>query len=207
MYLADPRHEIPVRRVLSQAECKLWYPGNEEALAYNRDLEEAVAEAPSGRSGVISEGDYRRRQVRQRGGGSTPMMAANYLAAGAAGIGRLFSRRSQRRGFSGGSITRGTKYTQPKQLTLNTKYDGVPKIEVYPGYAVLIVGAEGSRRVVIGRTDRPSRIRREARLHGAEHRQAQDDRPALPDGLPVREEQSGQRHRRFRIRRITSRVR
>jgi hypothetical protein len=38
---------------------------------------------------------------------------------------------------------------------------------LWPGYAVLIVGAEGSRRVVIGRTDRPSRIRREARLHGA----------------------------------------
>jgi major vault protein len=150
MYLADPRKEIPVRRVLSQAECKLWYPGNEEALAYNRDLEEAVAEAPSGRSGVISEGDYRRRQVRQRGGGSTPMMAANYLAAGASAGLADYSPEEVSDEDSGGSITRGTKYTQPKQLTLNTKYDGVPKIEVYPGYAVLIVGAAGSRRVVIG---------------------------------------------------------
>lgn len=44
----------------------------------------------------------------------------------------------------------GTKYTEPRQLTLNTKYDGVPKIEVWPGYAVLVVGSEGSRRVVEG---------------------------------------------------------
>lgn len=52
--------------------------------------------------------------------------------------------------MAGEIITRGTKFTQPKTLTLNTKYDGVPKVEVWPGFAVLVVGSEGARRVVIG---------------------------------------------------------
>lgn len=150
MLLADPRREIPVRRVLSPDECALWYPGNAEALAYNADLAEAMAESPSGRSGVVSEGDYRKRQAKRSRGLGGP--AASYLAAGA-GLEAMQDFQQEDVGDEGGStetIRRGTKYTEPRTLTLNTKYDGVPRVEVWPGYAVLVVGSEGGRRVVQG---------------------------------------------------------
>ena len=38
MLLPNPVDEVIVRRVLSDRECATWYPGNAEALAYNRAL-------------------------------------------------------------------------------------------------------------------------------------------------------------------------
>lgn len=154
MYLADPRTEIPVRRVLSPDECGLWYPGNKEAIAYNNELAMVMADSPSGRSGVVSEGDYRKSQAKMMRGGMAS--GASYLAASGAADLESF-RPEELSDDDGGNtyvgsegITRGTKFTQPRTITLNTKYDGVPKIEVWPGFAVLIVGAQGSRRVVTG---------------------------------------------------------
>jgi major vault protein len=150
MLLADPRKEIPVRRVLSPDECSLWYPGNKEAILYNADLAEAMAESPSGRSGIVSEGDYRKRQAKKMRSAGPSAGAEAYLGA-AVGLSDSYSPEEVGdEGGATGSITRGTKFTEPRTLTLNTKYDGVPKIEVWPGYAVLIVGAEGDRRVVQG---------------------------------------------------------
>lgn len=158
MLLPDPRTEILVRRILTPDECEGMYPGNQEALNYNLDLARAMAESPSGRSGLVSEGDYRKRQAKQartRGAVGTQAMGlmdtdvleASYEAA----VDDAFvPEDAGTEGGSGRSVRRGTRYTEPRQLTLNTKYDGVPKIEVYPGYAVLVVGSEGSRRVVEG---------------------------------------------------------
>ena len=52
--------------------------------------------------------------------------------------------------FEGDKLTRGTQYTPPPTLTLNTKYDGVPTISPYVGYAVQVVDKAGNRRVVVG---------------------------------------------------------
>lgn len=150
MLLPDPRNQILVRRILSDSECHLWYPGNHAAIEYNRELAQAMAESPSGRSGVVSEGDWRKRQ--SRGGMSKGLMAS---AAGAAveslGVMNDFSPEDiGDEGGAGTTLSRGTRYTQPRQLTLNTKFDGVPRIEVWPGYAVLVVGASGNRKVVEG---------------------------------------------------------
>lgn len=147
MYLADPRTEIPVRRVLSPEECALWYPNNAEAVAYNVELEAVMASSPSGRSGMVSEGDVRKSQMRKLRSAGYESTQEAYLAA-ASPVDYEPEELSDE--SAGNSITRGTKFTQPKTITLNTKYDGVPKIEVWPGFAVLIVGAEGSRRVVTG---------------------------------------------------------
>lgn len=155
MLLADPRYEIPVRRILSPDECSLWYPGNAAAIAYNEELALAMADSPSGRSGVVSEGDWRKRKAKMaRGLAGGAGAASDYLVA-SAGIGseaEICGTREEVGDEGGGaeSIRRGTAYTQPRTLTLNTKFDGVPRIEIWPGYAVLIVGAEGSRKVVEG---------------------------------------------------------
>lgn len=152
MLLADPRTDIPMRRVLSQQEVELWYPGNTEAIRYNQDLARARDESPSGRSGGVSEGDWRKRQAKLSKHSLAPV-------AGAAAASMLMPDYSLdefdpesvgEEGGAGGSITRGATYTAPRTLTLNTKFDGVPRIEVWSGFAILIVGAEGSRRVVQG---------------------------------------------------------
>ena len=160
MLLADPRTDIPVRRVLSPEQCERWYPGNMEALAYNADLAQAMAESPSGRSGVVSEGDYRKRQakaMRGRGASQAYLASAAGLAEQDAGLEAMIASDYEpedvatEAGAAGKTIGRGTKYTEPRQITLNTKYDGVPRVEVFPGFAVLVVGSEsGERRVIEG---------------------------------------------------------
>lgn len=152
MLLPDPRTQILVRRTLSEEECKLMYPGNPEALEYNRDLAAAVAESPSGRSGVISEGDYRKRLAKTRRASMQYMAAMPTADQADLEFGGPESYEPEELGTESvsSSLTRGTRYTQPRQLTLNTKYDGAVKVEVWPGYSVLVVGAEGSRRVVVG---------------------------------------------------------
>jgi major vault protein len=46
MFLANPIHEVLVRRVLSDRECGTWYPSNASALAYNKALR-AGTDAPA----------------------------------------------------------------------------------------------------------------------------------------------------------------
>lgn len=146
MLLPDPRNEVIVRRILSKCQCELWYPGNPEAIAYNENLRQLMAQSASSRSGFLSEGDY------QRGTGqhlATQLEAADAvrtrsLAAVAESAGQTFAG-DQR-------FMRNINYTQPRTLTLDTKYDGVPGINLWTGYACQIVSKTGSRRVVVGPT-------------------------------------------------------
>lgn len=151
MLLPNPKNQIIIRRVLSDKQCELWYPGNEEALEYNRSLREVTAEKPSGRSGFVSEGDYRRaglRGVKAFSSFDAPQIASSDLEAFA---GADVSRRENvGTSFTPNKFTRGTSYTPPRQVTLNTKYDGVPSINIWTGYAVLVVGKTGNRRVEVG---------------------------------------------------------
>jgi major vault protein len=48
------------------------------------------------------------------------------------------------------TISRGTSHTKPRELTLDTKYEGVPLIGVWTGYAVMVVDKSGNRRVELG---------------------------------------------------------
>lgn len=158
MLLPNPISQILVRRILSEDDCSRMYPGNVEALTYNRALSEAMGASPSGRSGLVSEGDWRKAQA--KGGGAQmaafrSLGASNFIGGAteaAIGMADLADYVPEETGEEGGAttVTRGTRYTQPRQLSLNTKYDGVPRIEVWPGYAVLVVGASGERRVVEG---------------------------------------------------------
>src|SRR5437899_620329 len=43
-----------------------------------------------------------------------------------------------------------TSNTPPRTITLDTKYDGVVSVDVWTGYAALLVRKNGERRVVVG---------------------------------------------------------
>lgn len=162
MLLPDPRTKVIVRRMLSDKQCQLWYPGNDEALSYNRSLREIAKESPSNRSGFVSEGDVT-NAPKKRGlasGGSmrqafpasyanAPSSLSHSSASGAPEM-LLADFSDSPVGAASETFERGTTYTPPRTITLDTKFDGVPSITIWTGYAVMVVSKTGSRRVVVG---------------------------------------------------------
>lgn len=125
MYLPDPRTEVVVKRKLTNSQCALWYPGNNEALEYNRSLNEKAVE-----KGVVAATDVLNNLTAYSASYSTASTLANLEAKA--------------------NISRGTSYTKPRTITLDNKYDGVVSIDVWTGYAVDVVSKNGDRKVVCG---------------------------------------------------------
>lgn len=139
MMLLNPIDEVMVRRVLSDAESDLMYPGNAESLDYNRMLRAMMGSTPSARSGFVSEKDY------EKNTGYTQVEEDVSNQAR-----KLRSRSRGSAGSGAAEFTRSTEYTKPRTITLDTKYDGVPKLVIWTGYAVMVVKANGERRVEVG---------------------------------------------------------
>ncbi len=139
MLLPNPCEEVIVRRALTDTQCQLWYPGNKDALAYNRRLRELSAQTPTTRNGAISEGQVRRNRKNKKGmvlEQDTVMESSQTHVDVPAIMADEFYHRST--------------YNEPRTLTLFTRFTGVPTIEVWTGYAVMIVNRRGERRVEIG---------------------------------------------------------
>lgn len=131
MLLPDPRHFVFTRRVLEPEQAKLWYPGNARVAEVNERLSESlrVQEADYGATSIVSTGDPKFRS----------------LAAA--------SDRPERSSVSAlllGATKRPSSFSEPRTVTLDTKFNGAVQISPYPGFAVLIVDKSGNRRVVEG---------------------------------------------------------
>ncbi len=127
MLLPDPRTEVIVRRVLDQATVDLWFPESRRAHEHNQALARIAAERGVG--AYVSSMDVERSM---HFGGREERSAA--VSAG------LVSE----------EFKRGTTFTAPRTVTLDTKYDGAVAIDVWTGYAILVVDKAGHRRVVKG---------------------------------------------------------
>jgi major vault protein len=161
MLLPDPRTEVIVRRVLADRECQDWYPGNMEALSYNQSLREILKQVPTTR-GAPSEGDIE-RNYKTKGGGPTKDMIVGSASMNTGGVYASSmpvrgvsnanfadnSRVSKDQGFVGDEFVRASSFTAPRALTLDTKYQGVPTVAVWTGYAVLVVSKSGDKRRVV----------------------------------------------------------
>ena len=146
MLLPDPRSEVLVRRVLTDRECALWYPGNAEALAYNQGLRGLLGQGPSPRQGVVSEGEVERSSRSRAAKAPAPAGAAPASAA------LETSRVSGDQALVTDEFSRGSTYTQPRTITLDSKFQGAPQIAPWTGYAVLVTSKTGKRRVELGPT-------------------------------------------------------
>ncbi len=129
MFLADPRNQVIVRRVLDQKTVELWFPGNAEAKEYNRQLAEMTKSKKAGE--FLSEPEV----MAKRGGLGLEVKSVSRLAETM---------------FPGEGFERRQTFTPPRVITLDTKYDGAVRINVWTGYAIQIVGQDGKRRIVIG---------------------------------------------------------
>ena len=123
MYLPDPRTEVVVKRKLTDAQCKLWYPGNSAVLEYNIGLSEKAVE-------------------------KNPV--TNYLDSITAYCCSTSSSTTLANLEANASISRGTSYTKPRTITLDNKLDGVVSIDVWTGYAINVISKDGTRKVVCG---------------------------------------------------------
>jgi len=159
MYLPDPRSEVFVKRVLDQKMCELLYPGNAEALAYNASLGALIAAEEKAAGAAVS------RTSALRGG--HPLIGSNYAAAAAvegSAMEALYLQAQSlsnsledrglaqvaAKGFTGDSIDRKGRYTEPRTVTLNTKFAGVVTTDIWTGYAIKLVKRSGESRVEVG---------------------------------------------------------
>lgn len=120
MFLPDPRREVMVNRVLSPAECELYYPDNPGVLQYNARLAGTAEALPA----------------RERG-----------KVAAAIAPGR---REEMADALVSDDFTRNQRFSPPRSVTLEANYEGAVIIDVWTGYAVLVVSKTGTRRVVVG---------------------------------------------------------
>ena len=128
MYLPDPRKEVVVKRKLTVKECSLIYPGNNEVLTYNEKLNDSRMARMANKGMVDKSLDDAYSTSNQEA--TLAIFEAN------------------------ANISRGTSYTKPRTITLDTKFDGVVAVNIWTGYAVNVVSKTGKREVVIGPTTR-----------------------------------------------------
>src|SRR5262249_12507382 len=131
MLLPNPIDDVIVRRVLSDRECHTWYPGNAEVLAYNRALR-AMEDPADARPGAVSENEVQKKQ-------RTPP-PAQQIAMGAAVSNKL----------AGDALDRSNQFTKPRTIVFATRFEGAPTVNVWVGYAVMVVDKRGGRRVEQG---------------------------------------------------------
>lgn len=127
MYLPDPRSEVVVKRKLTRKECELIYPGNQEVINYNEEISEKATEKAA-RKGLTTA--------------TTDFLNNVYSTANQSSTLAIFE--------ANANISRGTSYTKPRTITLDTKYEGVVAVNVWTGYAINVVSKTGKREVVVG---------------------------------------------------------
>ena len=124
MYLPDPRTEVVVKRKLTESQCNLWYPGNREVYLHNMNMTEKSVEKEAASMNFIDSITAYCTST------STSSTLANLEAKA--------------------NISRGTSYTKPRTITLDTKLDGAVSIDVWTGYAVNVISKSGEREVICG---------------------------------------------------------
>lgn len=142
MFMPDPRKEIIVRRILSDYECGLYYPGNTEALEYNRGLRNLQGNKAAN---YVGQDEYETKTNALRG--SMSMFGNSSLAEIAGVIGQAVGSATSK---IADQMSRTTTYTPPRTITLDNKYDGAITVGIWTGYAVQVVNKAGKRRIEVG---------------------------------------------------------
>src|SRR5271155_3639881 len=113
-------------------------PRNQEAINYNDNLRELLGESDDN---YVADALVRSASIGTERGFNRNLKSSKTLGASAS---------MALESFEGDKLNRGTQFTPPPSITLNTKYDGVPTISPYVGYAVQVVDRGGKRTVVVG---------------------------------------------------------
>jgi major vault protein len=145
MLLCDPLHQVIVKRVLTEKQTLLWYPGNEQALTYNQDLARTATSNSTSAMGYVAQpASDKLCAFSDAHTDITRTMSASVV--------QDTPRRQEVAAAPAmaDEVSRGTTYTPPRTLTIDSKFEGVPQICPWTGYAVRIVDKSGRRRTVEG---------------------------------------------------------
>jgi major vault protein len=140
MFLPNPIEQVIVRRILSQSECELYYPGNRQAQQFNQSLRAEGADDASSDFALMEQ---------TLGGTASAHAATRGLYSSVA---TTSASASPARATFADQLSRNTQYTPPRMLTLDSKFDGAVRIDVWSGFAVQVVNSNGDRRAVLGPT-------------------------------------------------------
>lgn len=135
MFLPDPRKEVIVKRILSDSEVASYYPGNDKVRQYNEQLRITNQEAEEA-AALTGMPAYRTGHV------DTNLLSSsvNYASASM----------SPKASRSADVIDRGTTYTPPRTIILDSKFEGAVQVRPWTGYAIQVVNQKGDRRIEVG---------------------------------------------------------
>lgn len=136
MFLPDPREFVLIRRILQAKQVSLWFPGNAEALAYNQSLQSLAQNDNIGFLGDM--------EIQQAKDDIDLYQQTNIIPQ------RSSKKQKVSKEIASDEFDRESTFTPPRTITLDTKYDGVVTINIWTGYAVLVVSKTGARKVVVG---------------------------------------------------------
>ncbi len=157
MFLPDPRTEVIIRKILSKQEVELMFPNNEKALAYNLHIKEMATE-----SGTVDEGYF--SESMSKSGASPLLKMSSPTASDDSYSDEQFddffkqknAPRAGRKQPAGAkfadSMDRKTSFQKPRQITLDSKYDGAVRVEPWNNFAIQIISTSGKREIVEGPT-------------------------------------------------------
>ncbi len=160
MFLPDPRSEVIIRRILSPREVGLYFPGNGEALKVNASLREMSDSQDTDfiSSSVVRNRRMSRRSMASKGldmaeGQCYPEQTSAMAFAASADYGPSddFDNVAKNAHLAD-EIDRVTRYNAPRTLTVDNKYEGAIGIDIWGGYAIMVVDKSGGRKVVQGPT-------------------------------------------------------
>lgn len=139
MFLPDPRTEVIVRRVLDPKIASIWFPGNVDALEYNKRMMTITRGKEASEFVTEREALWNTRSLTSGSlsyGSDTDYLSSRGLAA--------------QEKFAGDVMDRKSNFTPPRTITIDTKYSGAVGIDVWTGYAILVINKGGDRRAVVG---------------------------------------------------------
>lgn len=147
MLLPDPRTHVIVRRVLTEKQVSLWFPGNDAAQVHNSYLRNLSDEG-----GYVSEQEVQSSRSVTRGVAMDRSRATEgpAVCSSAVLLSHDWAGEEAGEAFAGDALARNKGYTRPRMITIDSKFDGAVRIAVRSGYAVNVVSKSGERRTVVG---------------------------------------------------------
>lgn len=164
VFLPDPRNEVVIQRALDLKTCSLMYPGNVDAAMFNAKLlgltddqidfelktwyKQFQASETQTRGGIVKAQSLAKQSLKLADSLGEAVQTT-YLNNDSYTANTVNLRTAAKR-FGGDEFDRGTKYTKPRTLVIKSGYESAVSMDVWTGYAVLLVRKTGERRIIVG---------------------------------------------------------
>lgn len=150
MLLLDPRENVFVRRVLSEKQASLWFPGNSSVSQYNAELRSSLAAMGASPDGSGEYGGSMQTQYLADTSGIQERMRSYSRSVSNTSFDSAMFENAAKEGFHGNAIERRTTHTKPRTIQIDSAFEGAVRIDVWTGYAISVVNGKGERRIVQG---------------------------------------------------------